>query len=162
MTFPADLPHLLRLACAQGQMRLNVWFGSRDAGRGYQVNLANSGQGWTVVYDPDALEGITEALRKCFGARLERMRAEAPAEFADDTISPEEVEQAVGDALLSFGHFHDNEIARMAAAVRDKLFPADRPPVHEDEPAAPQSGQIDIEEAIAAATADDDDFEALL
>jgi len=74
--FPADLADLLRIACAQGKFRLNVWFGNRpETGRGYQVNLANSGNGWSVLYHEDALEGIAKVLRQNFGAMLSREMA---------------------------------------------------------------------------------------
>lgn len=73
-SFPRDLPDLLRLACGQGQMRLNVFFGARANGRKHQANLANSGNGWTIDYDEDPLEAIARVLRIRFGAVLERQR----------------------------------------------------------------------------------------
>ena len=78
--FPADLPDLLRLACGQGKMRLNVWFGARENGRKHQANLANSGNGWTIDYDEDPLEAITKVLRIRFGAMLERQRSGCTSE----------------------------------------------------------------------------------
>lgn len=71
MSMPEDLPDLLRIACAQGAMRLNVWFGSRENGRGYQANLSDTGKAWTVEYDRDPLEAIAAALRIRFGRMLE-------------------------------------------------------------------------------------------
>lgn len=80
MNFPSDLPDLLRLACGQGQMRLNVWFGAE---KGHQANLANAGQGWTVEYDRDPLEAIAKALRVRFGAMLERQRQAGDDDLED-------------------------------------------------------------------------------
>jgi hypothetical protein len=81
--FPPDLPDLLRLACGQGKLRLNVWFGAE---KGHQANLANSGQGWTVEYDRDCLEAITRVLRVRYGPMLERMRAGASERAASDAV----------------------------------------------------------------------------
>lgn len=67
-----DLADLLRLACTQGKLRLNVFF---SAERGHQANVANAGNGWTVEYDRDPLDAIEKALRQRFGAKLERQRA---------------------------------------------------------------------------------------
>jgi hypothetical protein len=85
--FPPDLPDLLRLACRQGSMRLNLFFGARqDTGRGYQANLANSGNGWTVDYDGDPLEAMTKVLRTRFGKMLEREQVEVPDDDIADLI----------------------------------------------------------------------------
>jgi hypothetical protein len=89
VTFPPDLPDLLRLACGQGQMRLNVWFGARENGRKHQANLANSGHGWTIDYDEDPLEAITKVLRIRFGAMLERQRR-------TDPIGPDDLADLIG------------------------------------------------------------------
>lgn len=83
MTHPPDLPDLLRIACRQGKMRLNVGF---SAANGHQANLANSGDGWTIHSDRDPLVAITEALRIRYGAMLERQRAGDPN--AADAVHP--------------------------------------------------------------------------
>lgn len=84
--FPEDLPDLLRLACGQGKMMLNVWFGSP---RGYQVNHARSGNGWNIEYDQDCLEGICTVLRKQFGSMLERERANQAATRQEQAYAAE-------------------------------------------------------------------------
>jgi hypothetical protein len=68
----ADLPDLLRIACAQGKMRLHVGF---SAQRGHQASLANAADGWTVASNRDPLEAITDVLRQRYGKMLERQRA---------------------------------------------------------------------------------------
>lgn len=102
--FPADLPDLLRLACGQGQMRLNVGFGARANGRKHQANLANAGQGWTIDYDEDSLEAITKVLRARFGAMLERQRNPEPLPScpADEGWQPPQqidLEEAIAAAV---------------------------------------------------------------
>jgi hypothetical protein len=69
--FPPDLPDLLRIACGQGKLRLNVWISAQS---GHQANLANAGDGWTVHSDADPLVAITEVLRIRYGGMLERQR----------------------------------------------------------------------------------------
>lgn len=98
--FPPDLPDLLRLACGQGQMRLNVWFGARANGRKHQANIANSGNGWTVDYDEDPLEAIAKVLRIRFGAMLERQRNPEPLpRCAADEPKQIDIEEAIAAAV---------------------------------------------------------------
>jgi hypothetical protein len=78
----SDIPDLLRLACAQGKVRLNVGFSARD---GHQANLANSGEGWTVHADHDPLVAIEAVLRTRFGKMLERERTGEPT---DGSVHP--------------------------------------------------------------------------
>lgn len=81
--FPHDLPDLLRLACGQGKMRFNVWFGKTERGREYQANLADSGDGWSVEYHRDPLEAMAKVLRVRFGNMLERERAKLASDDSD-------------------------------------------------------------------------------
>lgn len=80
MSFPPDLPDLLRLACRTGKMRINTFFSAQN---GHQASLARSGQGWTVDHDRDPLVAIERVLRQQFGPMLERERAEKSAPRAD-------------------------------------------------------------------------------
>jgi hypothetical protein len=166
--FPPDLPDLLRLACRQGKMRLNVWFGARENGRGHQANLANSGDGWTVDYDADPLEAITKVLRVRYGKMLERERV---GQDSDHTVHP-----AHDDTL---GRCHaapatepqqiDIEEAIAAAAAEMPLGPecffCGRGKCEPGCPSLPDPIHPDFAEAVAKVgtdTSDDDDLLGLI
>lgn len=134
---PADLPDLLRLACRSGKLRLYVSHGSPH---GYKADLARSGQGWDAETDPDALEAITKVLAGQYGRMLERERAAAPddepADDDDDIIDWDEITDAVRNVLVLdklTRDFPDAEIARLAAAIAEQIFPEPRPQQHETE-----------------------------
>lgn len=113
-------------------MRLNVWFGKRENGRGYQANLANSGDGWTVEYHPDPLEAITKALSARFGAALLRERLAAPEDDEDstDSLIPDDIADALSFVLSRRG-IADAEMAAITEEVVDQLWESGQPKLHE-------------------------------
>lgn len=93
-----DLPDLLRIACAQGKMRLNVW---HSAERGHQANLANTGDGWTCHSDRDPLVAIEAVLRVRYGKMLERKRAGLSTEGAVHPAHRGPVQLDIEDAIAA-------------------------------------------------------------
>lgn len=149
MTFPADLPDLLRVACkAQGRLRLHAIF---SAELKWQAALANSGQGWTTDHNEDCLEAMTSVLRQRYGAMLERQRAaEPPVEDDDGSDAAQwEIEDGVMFALTRRG-FSDDDAATITEEVLDRIWGA---------LSQPHLTRVTM---TTAAPAEVDEFEALL